>query len=153
MKHFFKYEKGYINIDDHYLFMTKTGNWSETDSLFEKSAKAKSQNAAKKVKTYSFYAMIVAVSLLFFFNMNGGKNNKIMLFGGIVLFVLAAFNYIRSSSGKQYKIPLTKITKMELIKKDINIHFHNLDNKEDFEKIENIEEKGIQILKDLKLIK
>ena len=48
MKDFFKYEKGYINIDGTYLYLTQTGNWSEIDSINEKSAKSKSINSQKK---------------------------------------------------------------------------------------------------------
>lgn len=153
MKHFFKYEKGYINIDEKYLYMTTTGNWSETTTLLEKSSKNKSQTAIKKVKTYSFYGMLIAISLLLFFNLSNGKGNKVFLPVGIILLLISGYKYIRSGSGSQYKIPLSKISKMEYSHKSLKIHFKNNDNKEDFEQIENIEEKGIQILKDLKLIK
>lgn len=152
MKDFFKYEKGYINIDDKYLYMTKTGNWSETNTLLEKSAKSKSQSAIKKIKTYSFYGMLVAFSLLLFFNLSNGRGNKIFLPFGIILLLISAYKYIRSGSGVQYKIPLSKINKMEYSYKSLKIHFKNSDDKEDFERIESIEEKGIQILKNLNLI-
>lgn len=152
MKHFFKYEKGYINIDNNNLYMTKTGNWSETDLLSEKSSRSKSQNAIKKIKTYSFYGMLIAISLLFFFNLSNGKGNKIFLPIGIILFLISGYKYIRAGSGNQYKIPLSKIIKMEYSSKSLKIYFKNKDNKEDFERIENIEAKGIQILKDLNLI-
>lgn len=153
MKHFFKYEKGFININDENLFLTKSGNWSEVDLLLEKSTKSKSQNSKKKIRTYSFYAMLLSFSLLLFFNLNNGKSGKMMLPLGIVLLLLSAYNYIRAGSGNQYKIPLSKINKMEYSFNSLKIYFMNLNGKEDFEKIENIEEKGVQILKDLKLIK
>ena len=153
MRHFFKYEKGFININEENLFLTKSGNWSEVELLLEKSSKSKSQNSKKKIKTYSFYAMLLSFSLLLFFNLNNGKSGKIMLPLGIVLLLLSAYNYIRAGSGNQYKIPLSKINKMEYSFNSLKIYFMNLDGKEDFEKIENIEEKGVQILKDLKLIK
>ncbi len=153
MKHFFKYEKGYINIDEKYLYMTKTGNWSETNSLLEKSAKSKSQATIKKIKTYSFYGMLIAFSLLLFFNLSNGRGNKIFLPVGIILLVVSAYKYIRSGSGSQYKIPLSRINKMDYSYKSLKIHFKNSDDKEDFERIDSIEENGIQILKSLKLIK
>lgn len=153
MKHFFKYEKGFININEENLFLTKSGNWSEIELLLEKSSKSKSQNSKKKIRTYSFYAMLLSFSLLLFFNLNNGKSGKMMLPLGIVLLLLSAYNYMRAGSGNQYKIPLSKINKMEYSFNSLKIYFMNLDGKEDFEKIENIEEKGVQILKDLKLIK
>jgi len=153
MKHFFKYEKGFININEENLFLTKSGNWSEVDLLLEKSSKSKSQNSKKKIRTYSFYAMLLSFSLLLFFNLNNGKSGKMMLPLGIVLLFLSAYNYIRAGSGNQYKIPLSKINKMEYSFNSLKIYFMNLDGKEDFEKIENIEEKGVHILKELGLIK
>ncbi|NJM79749.1 MAG: hypothetical protein HC854_09200 [Flavobacterium sp.] len=152
MKYFFKYEKGYINIDEKYLYMTTTGNWSEITSLNEKSSKTKSQSAVKKIKTYSFYGMMIAFSLLLFFNLSNGKGNKIFLPIGIILMLVSAYKYIRSGAGNQYKIPLSKISKMEYSHKSLKIYFKNIDNNQDFERIETIEEKGIQILKDLKMI-
>lgn len=153
MKHFFKYEKGFVNIDTKNLYLTQSGNWSEIDSLSEKSAKSKSQNTKKKIKTYSFYAMLVSFSLLLFFNLNNGKNGKMMLPLGIILLFMSAYFYIRASSGNQYKIPLSKITKMEYTFNTLKIHFKNFDDKEDFERLYAIDKKGIQILKDLKLLK
>ncbi|NHN25003.1 hypothetical protein FIA58_004860 [Flavobacterium jejuense] len=153
MKHFFKYEKGFVNIDAENLYLTQSGNWSETDSLSEKSKKSKSQNTKKKIKTYSFYAMLLSFSLLLFFNLNNGKNGKMMLPIGIILLFLSAYYYIRAASGSQYKIPFSKITKMEHSFNSLKIHFKNFDDKEDFERLDAIDKKGIQILKDLKLIK
>lgn len=152
-KHFFKYEKGFVNIDTKNCYLTQTGNWSETEALDEKSNKSKSQNAKKKIKTYSFYVMLLSFSLLLFFNLNNGKSGKMMLPIGIVLLFLSAFFYIRSSSGKQYKIPLSKIIKMEYSFNNLKIYFKNADGKDDFERLDAIDIKGIQILKDLKLIK
>ena len=153
MKHFFNYEKGFVNIDDKNLYLTPSGNWSETDTLSEKSSKSKSQYTKKKIKTYSFYAMLLSFSLLLFFNLNNGRNGKLMLTLGIILLFLSAFYYIRSSSKSHYKIPLLKINKMEYSSSSLNIYFKNLEDKDDFEKLDTIDKKGVQILKDLNLIK
>lgn len=148
MKQFFKYEKGFININETDLFLTKTGNWSEIDSIQEKSFKSKSQNTIKKVKTYSFYAMLVSFSLLLFINIYRA-DNKILLITAIILLIVSSFNYIKVGSGSQYKIPLSKIDKMDYSFKSLKIYFKNKEGKEDFERLENIEEKGITILKKL----
>ena len=153
MKHFFNYEKGFVNIDDKNLYLTKSGNWSETDSLLEKPSRSKSQHTKKKIKTYSFYAMLLSFSLLLFFNLNNGRNGKLMLTLGIILLFLSAYYYIRATSVNQYKIPLSKIHKMEYSFNSLKIHFKNFDNKDDFERLDTIDKNGIQILKDLKLIK
>ncbi|VXC38625.1 conserved hypothetical protein [Flavobacterium sp. 9AF] len=153
MKYYFKYEKGFVNIDENNLYLTKSGNWSEIDNIYEKTNKTKSIHTRKKIRTYSFYVMLLAFSLLLFFNINNGKNGKIMLPLGIMLLFLSAFNYIRVNSGNQYKIPLKKIIKIEYTYNSLKIHFKNAENKVDFERIEKIEDKGISILKDLKLLK
>lgn len=149
MKQFFKYEKGFVNINETDLFLTKSGNWSETDTIFEKSSKTKSQNSIKKVKTYSFYAMLVSFSLLLFYNISKTNNSKLMLLLGIGLLIISSYSYIKSGSGSQYKIPLSKIIKMEYTFKSLKIYFKNEEGKEDFERLENIEEKGIMMLKKL----
>lgn len=148
MKQFFKYEKGFININETDLYLTKTGNWSEIDLIEEKSFKSKSQNTIKKVKTYSFYAMLVSFSLLLFINIYRA-DNKILLTTAIILLIVSSFNYIKVGSGSQYKIPLSKIDKMDYSFKSLKIYFKNKEGKEDFERLENIEEKGITILKKL----
>jgi hypothetical protein len=35
-KSFYKYKYGYINIDQNNIYITSTGNWSETIQLTEK---------------------------------------------------------------------------------------------------------------------
>ncbi|WP_196889864.1 hypothetical protein [Aureivirga sp. CE67] len=39
MKEWFKYELGYVNIDSENIYLTGSGNWSETKNLEEKTRK------------------------------------------------------------------------------------------------------------------
>lgn len=153
MKYFFKYEFGYINIDDENLYMTNSGNWSETKDLLEKSSKSIKKNTIRKTKVYGFYFLIICIGLLVLLNFLKNVDTKFNISIGLVLFLLAAYNFMKSEQGSKYKIPLSKIDKMEYSYSNLKIHFKNLDNKEDFERIENIEDKGIKILKELGLIK
>lgn len=42
MKKWFKYEYGFVNIDEDYIYLTNTGNWSDTKDLQELSPTHKS---------------------------------------------------------------------------------------------------------------
>ena len=63
MKEFFKYANGYVNINDENLFLTNSGNWSETKEINEKSAKTIRQN---NVKGFKFYVFLFIIIVLFF---------------------------------------------------------------------------------------
>jgi hypothetical protein len=152
MKHFFKYEYGYINIDHENLFMTNSGNWSETKDLKEKSHQSNSENIFRKSKVFGYY-LFLGLIILFFVYMFSFVNITYGFIIGIAILFYAGYNFMKSEQGNRYKIPLNKICKMEYSHKSLKIYFKNLENKEDFERIENLESKGIKVLNDLGLIK
>lgn len=151
MKHFFKYEFGYINIDDENLYMTNSGNWSETKELLEKSDQSKSKNKNQKYKVFGYYLFLILIALFFVYKFNFVNITYGFIIGLAVLFY-SAYNFMKSEQGNRYKIPLTKINQMEYSYNSLKIHFKNLDNNDDFERIENVEEKGLKILNELNLI-
>ena len=54
MKEYFKYANGFVNLNDENLFLTNSGNWSETSDLLEKSPKSIRQNNFKGFKIYIY---------------------------------------------------------------------------------------------------
>ena len=60
MKDWFKYEFGYVNLDAENLFLTNTGNWSETDGLLEKGVEKEN-----KFRKFRIQLFLVIVALLF----------------------------------------------------------------------------------------
>jgi hypothetical protein len=62
--------------------------------------------------------------------------------------------YFTSEMGKRYKIPLSKLQSIESYGNDgLKINFLNAANKADFEIIEKVEEKGLEIVFNLGLLK
>lgn len=152
MKEYFKYGNGYVNIDDENLYLTNSGNWSETHELEEKSPKSVRKNNHKTFRINSYYFIIGLVLLLVVIGIMN-KNSHIAIPLGIIIIVITAFKYMRSESGKKYKIPLSKIKNFEIVDNSIKINFVNLNNEIDFETINKVEEKGLIYLEKLHLNK
>ncbi|WP_395045027.1 hypothetical protein [Flavobacterium sp.] len=144
MKKYFKYSNGFVNINDENLFLTNSGNWSETHDLLEKSPKSIRQNSLKQFKIYSFLVIIVCIGLL----MMARSKNGFLPFGFIGIGV-AAFFYMKRETGKRYKIPISKIKDIEINDDIAKIFFNNANNVEDCEEISSVETKGLSILKEL----
>lgn len=144
MKEYFKYDNGFVNINDENLFLTNSGNWSETHDMLEKSPKSKRLNNLKGFKVYAFFFILALLILAIL-----SKSGKIPF--GILILALFAFAYLRKETGKRYKIPLSKIQSMTITDKEAKIVFLNANGVEDFEIIHNITDKGISIFNSLNL--
>jgi methionyl-tRNA synthetase len=68
MKTWFKYEYGYVNLDSDTLYLTNSGNWSETTTLSEKTKEITQKNDTKNYKYVSFLVSIIAFFCVLFFN-------------------------------------------------------------------------------------
>jgi hypothetical protein len=145
MKEYFKYANGFVNINDENLFLTNSGNWSETHELLEKSPKSIKQNNFKGFKIYIFLFVVVCLVVLI---VSKSKSGSIPF--GIILLGLGAFAYLKRETGKRYKIPIAKIRSIEIIENSAKIIFLNENNAEDLEAIKVVETKGLGILEDLK---
>ena len=106
MKEYFKYDNGYVNINDENLFLTNSGNWSEIATIEEKSAKTIKQNKIKGIKFYVFIALLLCFVAL---SITRAKSGTIPI--GLILLAFAAFMYMKREVGSKYKIPLFDIGK------------------------------------------
>ena len=150
MKEWFKYEFGYVNIDSENLYLTNSGNWSETKGLSEKTKKvaAKSDN-----KSSSIIGFILAVAGLFGFliykSLLSGKAGLslilITVVGGYKL-----YDYLKSEIGAKFKIPLEKISEIKDHESGIEIFFTNGEGKPDSYKLQKVAEKGFAVMHSLK---
>lgn len=145
MKEYFKYANGYININDENLFLTNSGNWSETHDLMEKSPKSIRKN---KFKGFKIYIYLFVVACLIILVLSKSKSGSVPV--GIILLGLAAFTYMKRETGKQYKIPISKIQNIEFSENQTKIIFLNQANAEDFEILNKVDNKGIEILNVIK---
>lgn len=145
MKEYFKYANGYININDENLFLTQSGNWSETLTLQEKSSKSNFKASAK----YLNYLIIVVLIGFGVYDVVKDFKNKTFPFG-IVLLFLGFLAYIKREKGMRYKIPVAKIKSITLVHDAAKIKFYTTEGVEDCVEISKIEFKGFTILENLK---
>jgi len=150
MKEYFKYAKGFVNINDENLFLTNSGNWSETHELLEKSSKSIRQNKFKANKIYFYYLFVIVLLGFGIFDILRDIKNKTFPFG-IILLGLGTFAYMKRETGKRYKIPISKIISVTIIENSAKIIFFNENNNEDFEEIYGIDAKGLIVLEELNL--
>ena len=141
MKEYFKYANGFVNLNDENLFLTNSGNWSETLDLLEKSPKSIRQNNFKGFKIYIYLFVVACLIILI---LSKAKSGSIPF--GIVLLGLGTFAYLKRETGKRYKIPTSKIININLNENEATIHFYNANGIEDTEKLNNVEAKGLEIL-------
>ena len=150
MKEWFKYEFGYVNIDSENLYLTNTGNWSETKDLTEKTKQVANKNDNKSSSTLGF--LIIILGLLGFLIFKSLVNGKvgftlilITLGGGYKL-----YEYLKTEIGAKFKIPLTKITEIKKKKKSIEIIFINGEGNKDIYNLHRVDEKGMNLMSSLK---
>ncbi len=148
MKQFFKYQFGYINIDEENLYMTNSGNWSEVSEVQEKSTKTKAGNMFRSGANWIFLVLVVGLVVLGF--LSGVLKGRIGLLGlvGTPVFIYFFYRYLQRDLGVKYKIPIAKITSVELKpeEKKAILHFLNATNQQDQEVINKVEKKGFEIL-------
>ena len=150
MKEWFKYEFGYVNIDSENLYLTNTGNWSETKDLQEKTKKADNENDNKSSLMIGFIIVVVGFfTFLIFKSFISGKIGltliTITVLGGYKL-----YEYLKTEIGSKFKIPINKISEIKETGKSIEIIFTNGEGKMDNYKIHGVDEKGILLMNNLK---
>ena len=150
MKEWFKYEFGFVNVDSENLYLTNTGNWSETKNLTEKNKKVSNKNDRKSSSITGFIILVFCVFAFMIY--------KIYISGklGISLILLTVgggykfYQYLKTEIGAKFKIPLEKITELNINEKSAEIKFVDGESLSGSYLLNNIDEKGKQIIKSLK---
>lgn len=143
MKTWFRHSKGFVNLDDEHLFLTKTGNWLEVDGLKEKGVQK--QNSFKKTGIQVFLALsFLAFGWMLYRSFEVGRISLVAIGGGAVL-VYSVYKYLKPELGKSYEIPISKIQRIEISDETVNITFLNSEGKPDSELIRGVDEKGIEV--------
>lgn len=149
MQEWFKYEYGYVNIDDEYLYLTNSGNWSETFNLQEKSRVVNNRNENKSAWMIGF--LVVVFAFFAFLILMTGANGKIsftLLFltigGGYKM-----YEYMKRGIGAKFKIPLPKISEIRMTDDLAEIAFTDGEGNSEVYKLLKVDEKGRGILQSL----
>lgn len=144
MKDYFKYKFGYVNIDLENIYLTNTGNWSETIDMKEKGIQK--QKKLKKAGISLFLLIsIVILLLLISKNLISGRIS-LLLFIGFPIGLYQAYKYLGTELGSQFKIPISKITHIEIENNTISITFLNFNNETNTYQIESVTEKGLSMI-------
>ncbi len=147
MKEYFKYANGFVNLNNENLFLTNSGNWSETLNLLEKSPKSIRKNNFKSYKIYIYLFIVVCLIVLV---LTKAKSGSIPF--GLILLGLGTYSYLKRETGKQYKIPISKIKSIIINENEVTIFFYNSNGIEDFEILAKVDNKGLDILSHFKPI-
>ena len=138
-----------MNIDSEYLYLTNTGNWSETKTLMERTKKVADQNDNKSSLTIGF--IIVMLCILGYLNFKSILSGKVAI-TLIVITVLGGYKlyeYLKTEIGAKFKIPLDKISEIIVNDKSIEILFINGEGKNDSYKLHRVEGKGVAVMNSL----
>ncbi|AXG74322.1 hypothetical protein DVK85_08800 [Flavobacterium arcticum] len=149
MKHYFKHNNGYINIDEENLYLTKTGNWQEVRDIKERIRASSQEKETSKIKKLFYWclAIVEVVFLIYIITIDYKYLITNILFIFIMNFVIYIFH--KRDFGKQAIIPLNQIEAIEPYKNGLKISFKDVTNKPDFEILKGVEEKGIEFLMNL----
>ena len=146
IKDWFRYEFGYVNIDAENIYLTNSGNWSETKLLAEKNKHniKKSQRKAFSKKTFLYVSVLLfgLLLLLNFSNIHSGVLLPILLvFGGYYL-----YQDYKPELGLSFLIPLKKLITIEINNEEVVLHFTNADGEHDYIELKKVTPQGILIL-------
>ena len=149
MKEWFKYENGFVNIDAENLYLTNSGNWSETAKLEEKTSKSRSANSMRRGRINFFFWTFCFLALCLVIYTLGMSKGRI---GILVLLVVAAYQlyrYFQHDMGVKYRIPLDKISEIRIDGSKVTIVFTDGERDESEEELTNVEQKGLVLFEKL----
>lgn len=108
---FYKYEYGYVNIDNNNIYFTSTGNWSEVATLSEKRKVQNTRDLSKVVMVYIFMIVTGIGEIIFFIKSDSGPVGKVISVFAAVGFMITLKNYFFTELGQRFYIPKSKIKK------------------------------------------
>lgn len=137
MKRHFKYSNGFINVDENNIYITSTGNWSETKILTEKPFGKSMYDDGKYFAFYQVFGFIVVLVISLFLT-----ETTWYIKAGLILLCSLLFyktkDYFTPELGERFLIPKIKILDINQTKKQLIIEFKSLDDKKDIIKLNGI---------------
>lgn len=123
IKSFYKYKYGYVNVDPYNVYLTATGNWSETGQLSERKAGKSTKKTGKIVIIYLFlFAILMGILCLFLL----GQKSILLRFGtlaGSIIAFLKLKDYFDTETGERFYIQKRKITAVSVDGTQLTIEF------------------------------
>ena len=143
MKDWFKYRNGFVNLDKNNIYLTNSGNWSEALSLKEKGTQK--QNNVKKFKIQLFIILSI-LFLIIYFSISSFKFLKYPLILVSPLGLYLAYRYLRTELGASFKLPISKVSEIQIEGSTVSLIFFNAYQVEDLEILSGVDNKGLQIM-------
>jgi hypothetical protein len=143
MRDWFKYEFGFVNLDEESLYLTNSGNWSDTKGLKEYE-KSKKNNLPSKGAIFLALVIIAFIGIIVL-NISKGKIS-ILLLVGLPVTAYAVYNYMKSEVGDKYLIPFYKIKGIEVLEESVVIHFMDLNDLESKCELKGVSTEGLKKL-------
>jgi hypothetical protein len=140
MKEWFKYEYGYVNVDDECLYLTNSGNWEEARKAEESKENSGSGNLIYAVALFGIAALIV-IWLLSISTVVGTSLLALLAYG-----FYSWFNYLKTGVGASIKIPKAKLLNVEADNQDLIIKFLNGKDRVSFHRLIKVDPKGHEIM-------
>lgn len=159
MKEWFAHKDGYVNIEDDYVYLSRTGVWNEVRMLPERSRQSMRIDAYNKFKTYLFMGFsilsLASITLIigkrfltqhFWDNFTFAELFKATAF--TVLPIVGIYyirGYFAKETGPECKIPFNMIKKVEIdaAHKTVVLEICNASQIEERITLKEVEEKGI----------
>ncbi len=149
MKDWFRYKYGFVNIDDENIYFTTSGNWVETKKLAEKGIQKSSRWRKLKIQIFLFVSFLLGATIMLVNTASGHFSLLVLL--GIPFGLLLVYNYLKTNIGENYKLPIANITSITVEDSEAIIEFKYLEDKIGIKTLENIEDKGVIILTQIRL--
>ena len=131
MREFFKYQYGYVNVDDKNIYFTNGGNWTEVTKLTERTQKNKTNNKWRRNRMQAMYALILLAVFIFFLSRLVTSEPSAAMFIEIPLVVFGIYKYFQTELGPTFLIPRNKIKSIKKEDENLSISFLNGDDEVD----------------------
>ena len=147
---YFKYEYGFVTIDEKFIYFSSTGNGQELKELTEKDKSVNKKHKRTEFKTVLFFLLFAVVCFWLLYRQlsNGGLSIVFVVLASIGGFQL--YHYLRTEIGARFKIPLHKVKDVKMGEQIAFVIFKNASNELEEYKIDNIKDKGQKILSEFK---
>ena len=147
---YFKYEYGFVSIDNNFIYFSSTGNGQELKELTEKDQAINKKHKRTKFKTVLFFLLFAVVCFWLLYRQlsNSGLSIVFVVLASIGGFQL--YHYLRTEIGARFKIPLHKVQDVKIGEQIAFVIFKNTADELEEYKINNFKDKGQRILTEFK---
>jgi hypothetical protein len=102
MKTFHKYGNGYINIDNSMIYLTSTGNWSEIETLTEKTIGKNTKKTGKIISSSIFFGVLCILLLVFFLSTKNSISFKLFVLASGIIGIAKLKDYFSTETANGF---------------------------------------------------